>query len=74
MTNLEKMNELVGTNTTKEQIANWAYANRIYVLELHHEEEFKTMEKSVNNYLNSYLYAESEHDNWDKFLGNEFIA
>lgn len=74
MTNLEKMNELVGTNVTKEQIKNWAYANRIHVMELHYEDEFDSMANSVEEFNNSDQVTTDEHENWDNFLDREFIG
>lgn len=76
MTNLEKMNELVGSNVDKEQIINWAYMNRILFDSVHLDEEFKEMEKSVKWFMGTDLYSESdtEFDLWDKFLNAEFIS
>lgn len=76
MTNLEKMNELVKASATKEQIKNWAYANRITVCNLHLDcEEFECMEKSVDTFLDTYDYfGMDEHEAWDKFLDVDYIG
>lgn len=75
MTNLEKMNELAGTDANKQQIVNWAYNNRIHVICLHLDEEmFSTMENSVNSFVDSDLYhIDDEFINWDKFLDKDFV-
>jgi hypothetical protein len=75
MTNLEKMNELVGTNADKNQIGNWAYMNRITVDCLHLEEEFVSMTQSVDNFTDTdfYFHCDDEHEMWDKFLDAEYI-
>jgi len=77
MTNLEKMNELVGSNATKEQVLEWAYMNRIIVEQLPEEPEFEVMDKSVENFCNSDFYKENfsdEYKIWDKFLDSEFVV
>ncbi|WP_433956972.1 hypothetical protein [Cytobacillus horneckiae] len=75
MTNIEKMNELVGTNATKKEIKNWAYQNRIHVVSLHLDaEEFSEMEKSVDAFYNSDSFSADEHANWEKFLDSEFVS
>lgn len=74
MTNLEKMNELVGATANKEQIKHWAYDNRVTVSVLHFESEFKTMENSVNSFLDSDSFSENEFKNWDEFLESEYVS
>lgn len=76
MTNLEKMNELVGSKADKEQIINWAYMNRILMDCLHLEEEFDVMTNSVNAFMDSEFYqnCNTEFDLWEKFLDAEFIG
>ena len=73
MTNLKKMNELVGASANVEQIKSWAYMNRICVCVLHEEDEFKIMEKQVDHFVESDLYSDDERENWSKFLDAEFI-
>lgn len=73
MTNLEKMNQLVGANVNEEQVKHWAYNNRITVDCLHFEEEFESMEKSVDKFINSELYSVDEFKNWDEFLRMNYI-
>lgn len=75
MTNLEKMKELVGSNATKEQIVNWAYMNRITVMELAFEEEFIWLENSVNHFIEEYDYhsKDDEHDAWNAFLDAGYV-
>lgn len=53
MNNLEKMNQLVGASATKENIKNWAYENRILVFALGYEEEFESMENSIESFSQS---------------------
>lgn len=76
MTNLEKMNELVKSNATKEQIKSWAYMNRITVMSLPLEEEFNELEHSVNHFIENYDYHSkaNEHDVWDNFLDAKYVA
>lgn len=72
MTNLEKMNELVGASASKEQIKSWAYMNRVVVSCLHFEQEFEGMEHSVDCFMESPEYSDDEHENWDKYLDAEY--
>lgn len=76
MTNLEKMNELVGSNADKEQIIQWAYMNRILFDCVHLEVEFEKMGNSVVAFIESSGYSESntEFDLWNKFLDAEFVS
>jgi hypothetical protein len=75
MTNLEKMNKLVGTNATKEKVKSWAYNNRITVIMLHLDnEKFSVMENSVNDFVDSDLFSDDEFENWEKFLTSEFVV
>ncbi|MBD1379130.1 hypothetical protein [Metabacillus arenae] len=76
MTNLEKMNELVGTiNSAKEQVINWAYMNRIPLCCLCDEQEFEEMENSVEAFMDTVFYMNSDDENeiWDKFLDANYI-
>lgn len=75
MTNLEKMNQLVGSKATKDQIKQWAYMNRILVDCLYLESEFEIMENSINTFINddSFEFTGDELEMWDKFLENEFV-
>ncbi|PAQ15045.1 hypothetical protein CD798_08355 [Bacillaceae bacterium SAOS 7] len=75
MTILEKMNELVGSNATKKQIENWAYMNRICVSELVFEDEFTSLKKSVDVFIQTHDYhgMADEHEAWDKFLDSEYV-
>lgn len=76
MTNLEKMNQLIGIDASKEQILKWAYMNRILFDSVYLEEEFEGIEKSVKSFAETIPYEESntEFDLWDKFLDAEFIS
>lgn len=66
---LQKMNELVGANATKDQIEKWAYMNRIHVCTLHFETEFECLEKTVNAfYQNGDRETLDERDAWKAFL------
>jgi len=73
MTNLDKMNELVGSNAPKEEIKTWAYMNRVPVSCLHFEEKFEAMEQSIDHFIASDNYGSDEHENWDQFLDAEYI-
>ena len=72
MTNLEKMRELTGHNATKEQVMDWAYMNRVLVLELADEEPFESMSKSVESFLRKHDIVD-EHQNWSAFLDAEWV-
>jgi hypothetical protein len=76
MTNLEKMNELVGSAATKDQIVKWAYMNRICLGGLYDEEEFYNFETTVIRFMETDYYNENILDEfklWDKFLDSEYI-
>jgi hypothetical protein len=74
MTNLEKMNELVGSDADKDQIVKWAYMNRILVDCLHLEEEFESMKNSVNSFMDNCEFNSNELEVWDKFLDTEYVG
>ncbi|STO12752.1 Uncharacterised protein [[Flavobacterium] thermophilum] len=77
MTNLEKMNELVGSNANKDQIIRWAYMNRIHVVELPLEEEFECMQQSVDTFCESedfQNYIDDEFKLWEKFLEAKYVG
>lgn len=76
MTNLEKMNKLIGSNEDKEQKIKWAYMNRILVDCMHLEEEFEEMTDSVNAFMDTdfYLNNDDEFKLWEKFLDAEFVG
>lgn len=67
---------LVGSDSTKEQIINWAYANRILVDCLHLEEEFEEMTDSVNVFMDTEFYqsCEDEFQLWNAFLDMEHVG
>lgn len=71
----EKMNALIGSDASKEEIKAWAYNNRITVMCVHFEEEFELLEKSVDAFLEAFDYHGNadEHAAWDAFLELEFI-
>jgi hypothetical protein len=73
MTNLEKMNELVGASADKKQVMKWAYMNRVWLIDLPYEPEFSAMDESIKNFLNEYEYSGDEDKNWDRFLDMEYI-
>lgn len=73
MTNLEKMNELVRSDADKEQIKNWAYMNRIHVVDLHLVKQFEQMEDSVDHFISQGKYdLEDELNAWDLFLESKY--
>lgn len=74
MTNLEKMNELVGLNAKKQEIINWAYANRITVSTLDLYEPFQSMANSVSTFVDLDLISGDEFEDWDNFLDSEFVT
>jgi hypothetical protein len=76
MTNLEKMNELVGTEADKDQIMQWAYMNRVVVDCLHMESEFELMENSIKAFINAdnFEFTGNELEMWEKFLDAEFVS
>lgn len=77
MTNLEKMNELAGSNLDKDKIIRWAYMNRIHVAELPLYEEFECMQQSVDTFCKSedfQNYIDDEFKLWDKFLEAKYIG
>ncbi|QHE63978.1 hypothetical protein FHE72_23595 (plasmid) [Rossellomorea vietnamensis] len=77
MTNLEKMNQLVGSDSSKEQVVKWAYMNRVHVGELALEKEFESMFNSVEEFCNSQTYVDGftdESEMWRTFLDRVFIA
>ena len=71
----EKMNELIGTNVSKEKIKSWAYMNRIMVMEVHWEKEFESLEVTVEKFINDIDYhgLADEHEAWDLFLEYEIV-
>lgn len=74
MTNLDKMNELVGLNAEKQEIISWAYSNRITVATLDLYEPFEPMVNSVDVFVDLDLLTDDEFENWDNFLDSEFIS
>ena len=75
MTNLEKMNQLVGDEASKDLIIKWAYMNRILVYDLHFEDEFEEMESSVHNFMSTKFFMENDDEFklWDKFLDSDYV-
>ena len=73
MTNLQKINELVDAESSKEQVISWAYMNRIWLSGLPEEEEFASMKASVDDFMSKKTELRTEYDMWDNFLDREFI-
>ena len=71
----EKMNELVYSDVTKDQVKSWVYANRICVDSLHLEEEFESLEATVEKFIDETDYhgMTDEHKAWDLFLEYEVV-
>ena len=71
----EKMNELIGSEASKEQIKSWAYMNRIMVMSIHLEEAFEALEKSVDAFIETFDYHGNPDEQavWDAFLEFEFV-
>ena len=71
----EKMNELVNSDATKDQMKSWVYANRVCVGGLHLEEEFKSLETTVEKFIDEVNYhgMTDEHNAWDLFLEYEVV-
>ena len=71
---IDKMNELVGTNASKEKIMGWAYQNRVHVICMHLDEpKFEALENSVQRFIDSGQLVDDEHENWGRFLEMEFV-
>ena len=73
MTNLQKMNELVGANSSKEQVHSWAYMNRIWLSDLPYEKEFSLMKVAVDDFMQRESELRTEYDMWNEFLDREHI-
>lgn len=76
MLNIDKMNKLVDSSSNKEEIIQWAYMNRIPVICLPDEEEFESMENSIQAFIHTDYYSENdsdEHKLWDKFLDSVYV-
>jgi hypothetical protein len=77
MTNLEKMNELVGASASTEEVINWAYANRIHLSGLSGYEPFESMDNSIMSFYerkDTLLVDDDEFKVWELFLGLDFGA
>lgn len=76
MTNLEKMNDLVGASASVNEVINWAYANRIHLSGLSGYEPFEDMDNSVMSFYerkDTLLIDDDEFKVWELFLGSEFV-
>jgi hypothetical protein len=76
VTNLEKMNEIVGENADKKKVIDWAYMNRVHVVDLPNVEPFEEMKNSVDDFYESEDFINNVDDEfklWDKFLDRDFI-
>ena len=64
------MNKLVKSDATKDQMNSWAYANRIYVCDIPFQEEFESLETTVEKFIEEVDYhgMDDEHEAWDLFL------
>ena len=73
MKNIDKMNELVGSDATTKQVVDWAYMNRVWLCDLQDEEDFKEMKASVKNFLSKETTLRDESEMWEDFLNSEFV-
>ena len=73
MKNIDKMNELVGSEATIKQVVDWAYMNRVWLCDLPDEDEFQEMKFSVESFLNKENELRHEQDMWRDFLVSEFV-
>lgn len=73
MTNLEKMNQLVNEDASKQTIVNWAYMNRVWLCDLPYHKEFECMKSSVDSFIDAGEYGGDETENWNKFLDAEYV-
>lgn len=76
MTNLEKMNQLVGANGNKETVVKWAYTNRVHLIDLPYEDEFAEMKASVDEFFETHNPIQNqagETKNWEDFLEAEYV-
>ena len=72
MTNGDKMRELVGSDSTDEQIVGWGYMNRICVSDLPLEPEFAEMSAAVAEFEKSPDNGTDEEKNFELFLKREW--
>ena len=73
VTNLEKMNQLVGASATKQEIMDWAYMNREYVDSFAEDEPFHAMRHSAQVFARTSLLRIDERDNWSRFLDAKYV-
>lgn len=76
MTNYEKMIALVASPATPKDIVDWAYINRICLVDLPSEPEFACMEASVDKFFethNPFNDAQGEEQVWREFLSCQYV-
>lgn len=73
-TNGDMMRTLVGApQATNEEIFQWAYMNRIWLIELPDEPEFTGMQASVDDYFKKHPGIGDEDEYWRGFLKAEYV-
>ena len=76
MTNLEKMSQLVGSSADKETVVQWAYMNRVPLIDLPFEDEFVEMKASVDEFFKTHDPIQDqmgEKKNWEEFLDADYV-
>ena len=77
MTNGDKMREVKSANSSDEQILNWAYMNRVYLIDLLgtlDDPDFSCMEYSIKEFLKDnpdHVYGD-QRAAWKDFLPAEY--
>ena len=77
MTNGDKMREIKGADSPDEQILNWAYMNRVYLIDLLDvldDPDFSCMEYSIKEFLSNHpdhVFGD-QRAAWKDFLPAEY--
>ena len=72
LTNLDKMNQLVGGIASAKEVINWASMNRIWLADLPDNKQFKEMRLSVSKFLKREEKMRAESEMWEDFLNEEY--
>lgn len=79
ITNLDKMNALLVSEMTMEEMKQWVFKRLLFVENIHEEEEFYSMENSVRSFNESIIQKlhfpklMDEFTLWEKFLESEYV-
>lgn len=74
VTNLEKMNELVGANASKKEIMKWAEMNRLWLADLPYVTELSPMGISIDDFMSREKHLRAESEIWSDFLDSEYLG